>query len=106
MDNLAIIVFVALQAIALSHGVRRGPGLWTRDGQAAMTAIPLPPHADARRTALLALYAALHEHVEQLDGRVREVTAEHRSASLLMTHPGVGPVTALATRSKRRNSAR
>jgi len=87
----------ALQAIALSHGVRRGSSLWTRDGLAALTAVTLPPHASARRTALLSVYASLEEEVEQLDARVREVAAERGSASLLMTHPGVGPVTALAT---------
>jgi hypothetical protein len=38
----------ALQAIALGHGVRRGQGLWTRDGQAALAAITLPPYTDAR----------------------------------------------------------
>ena len=87
----------ARQAIALSHGVRRGPALWTRDGHAAMTASTLPPQTDARRTALLAWYASLHDQVEQLDARGRAVAAERHSASLLMTHPGVGPVTALAT---------
>src|SRR5205085_1002821 len=60
----------ALQAIALGHGLRRGQGLWTRDGQAALSAITLPPNADARRTALLALYASLNDEVEQLDARV------------------------------------
>src|SRR2546422_8323823 len=57
----------ALQAIALSHGVRRGSSLWTRDGLAALTAVTLPPHASARRTALLSVYASLEEEVEQLD---------------------------------------
>ena len=54
------------------------------------------PEQEARRTALLSVYASLEEEVEQLDARVREVAAERGSASLLMTHPGVGPTTALA----------
>ena len=54
-------------------------------------------YTDARRTALLALYASLNDEVNQLDARVGEVAAARHSASLLMTHPGVGPVTALAT---------
>jgi len=87
----------ALQAIALGYGLRRGQGLWTRAGQAALSAITLPPNADARRTALLALYASLNDEVEQLDARVGEIAAARHSASLLMTHPGVGPVTGLAT---------
>ena len=34
----------ALQAIALGHGVRRRRALWSRDGQAMLAALPLPPH--------------------------------------------------------------
>jgi transposase len=87
----------ALQAMALSHGVRRGHTLWNRDGQAAVAALPLLPHAAERRTALLALYHSLHEQVERLDDRVSQAAARRASALGLMTHPGVGPVTALAT---------
>jgi transposase len=87
----------ALQAMALSHGVRRGHALWNRDGQAAVAALPLQPHAAERRTALLALYRSLDEQVAGLTARVHEVAGGRPGARLLMTHPGVGPVTALAT---------
>ena len=87
----------ALQAIALAHGLRRGPGLWSYDGQAKMAFMPLPPHASLRRSALQAIYRHMEEEIEKLTVQVAE-QAEHRSgAQLLMTHPGVGPVTALAT---------
>lgn len=33
----------ALQAIALANGLRRGPGLWSYDGQAKIAFLPLPP---------------------------------------------------------------
>jgi transposase len=33
----------ALQAIALANGLRRGPSLWSYDGQAKMAFLPLPP---------------------------------------------------------------
>ena len=46
----------ALQAIAMSHGLRRGATLWSRDGQATLAALPLPPHATHRRNELVALY--------------------------------------------------
>jgi transposase len=87
----------ALQAIALSHGVRRGPTLWSRDGQAGLASLPLPPHAAHRRSELQALYQHLDEQVEQLDDRVKSAAVQRARATVLMTHPGVGPVTALAT---------
>jgi len=87
----------ALQAIALGHGVRRGPTLWSRDGQAVLASLPLPPHAAHRRSELQALYQHLEEQVDQLDDRVEDAAAQRARATWLMTHPGVGPVTALAT---------
>jgi transposase len=87
----------ALQAIALANGLRRGPGLWSYDGQAKIAFLPLPPHASYRRSTLQAEYRDLEEEIERLTAQVAE-QAEHRlGARLLMTHPGVGPVTALAT---------
>ena len=86
-----------LQAIALGHGVRRGPTLWSRDGQAVLSSVPLPPHAAHRRNELQALYQDLDAQVDQLDERVKDAAAQRPRATLLMTHPGVGPVTALAT---------
>jgi transposase len=87
----------ALQAIALSHGMRRGHKLWNQDGQAAIAALPLPPHASHRRDALHALARHLDEQVGRLDERVTHEAGGRPGATLLMTHPGVGPVTALAT---------
>lgn len=87
----------ALHAIALGHGIRRGPTLWSRDGQAMLAALPLPPHAAHRRSELQALYQQLDAHVDQLGDRVKYAAAQRSRAMLLMTHPGVGAVTALAT---------
>jgi len=87
----------ALQAIAMSHGVRRGRTLWSRAGQAVLAELPLPPHAAHRRGELVALYQHLAAQVDQLDDRVRAAAEPRPGATLLMTHPGVGPVTALAT---------
>ena len=87
----------ALQGMALSHGLRRGPTLWSRAGQAALAALPLSPHAAHRRSELVALYQHLAAQVDQLDTRVVEAVLLRVAATRLMTHPGVGPVTALAT---------
>jgi transposase len=87
----------ALHAIALGEGVRRGATLWSHDGQAVLASLPLAPHAAHRRDELQALYRYLDAHVDQLDDRVKDAATQRPRATLLMTHPGVGPVTALAT---------
>jgi transposase len=87
----------ALHAIALAHGVRRGHALWNREGQATLASLPLPPHTAHRRSELQALYQHLEKHIDRLDERVQQVAHERARVTLLMTHPGVGPVTALAT---------
>ena len=87
----------ALQAIALANGLRRGPGLWSYDGQAKIAFLPLPPHASYRRSALQALYRSMEEEIDNLTQQVAEQAEQRSGARRLMTHPGVGPVTALAT---------
>ncbi len=87
----------ALQAIALANGLRRGPGLWSYDGQAKIAFLPLLPHASYRRSALQVMYRKMEEEIENLTQQVAEQAGQRSGARLLMTHPGVGPVTALAT---------
>ena len=87
----------AVQAIALSHGLRRGSSLWSQAGQHRIASLPLPPYAAQRRTALLSLYRHLQEQIEELDRQAEELAWQRPSARRLMTHPGVGPITALAT---------
>jgi transposase len=87
----------ALQAMALTNGLRRGRSLWSQEGQDAIASLPLGPHAAHRRTALQALYRELDADINALDKRVLEQALERPEARRLMTHPGVGPVTALAT---------
>ena len=86
-----------LQAIALNHAIRKGRGLWSQAGQRALRALPLPPYSRQRRDELLSLYGQLHKRIEQLDRQVEEQAKQRSQARRLLTHPGVGPVTALAT---------
>ena len=86
-----------LQSMALTHGLRRGRSLWSQAGQDELRALPLAPHASQRRAALLSLYPRLQESIDQLNRQVSERTQQRPDARRLMTHPGVGPVTALAT---------
>jgi transposase len=87
----------ALQAIALANGLRRGPSLWSYDGQAKIAFLPLLPHASYRRSMLQGMYRKMEAEIENLTQQVAEQAEQRSGARLLMTHPGVGPVTALAT---------
>jgi len=87
----------ALQAMALANGLRRGSSLWTPAGQQAIASLPLSPHAAYRRDELQALYVKFATEIEKLNQRVEQQAWERSGARLLMTHPGVGPITALAT---------
>src|ERR1700745_1431955 len=87
----------ALQSIALANGLRRGTALWSQDGQSRIASLPLKPHTAYRRSELQAMYEKFEAEIEKLNQRVEEQASERPGARLLMTHPGVGPVTALAT---------
>jgi len=86
-----------LQAIALANGLRRGSSLWTQAGQQAIASLPLSPHAAYRRNELQAMYVKFEAEIKKLNQRVEQQARERSGARLLMTHPGVGPITALAT---------
>ena len=49
-----------------------------------------------RREDLLQLLKELDGQIQPLDQAVKQAAEQHRQAQLLMTQPGVGPVTALA----------
>jgi transposase len=86
-----------LQAIALNHALRQGHALWSAGGQRPLEALPLPPYTSQRRDELLALYAQLQKRIQELDQEVEGQARQRPQARRLLTHPGVGPVTALAT---------
>src|SRR5436190_7584150 len=86
-----------LQAIALNHALRQGSALWSQAGQAAMQALPLPLYTSQRRNELLLLCVQLQKRIQELDKEVEAQAQQRPQARRLLTHPGVGPVTALAT---------
>jgi transposase len=90
-------VQLSLQALALSHGLRRGHALWTRAGQHTLRELPLAAHAREQRDTLLALYPQLQGPIDDLDRQVEKQAQQRPHSQRLMTHPGVGPITALAT---------
>jgi transposase len=85
-----------LQAMALSHGVQKKYKLWTKAGRAELEQLPLLPYAAERRKRLLEGLDGLEAEISELDRRVAEEARQRPEAVRLMTHPGVGSVTALA----------
>jgi transposase len=59
--------------------------------------LSLPSYTSQRRDALLRLYVQLQRRIQELDGQVEKEVQQRPQALRLLTHPGVGPVTALAT---------
>ena len=86
-----------LQAVALNHGLRRQGGLWTKAGLKRLEDLPVGEGTKWRRQDLLRLLHQLDAWIEGLDERLKLEIARRPAAQRLMTHPGVGPLTALAT---------
>ena len=85
-----------LQAMALSQGVQKKRRLWTKAGREELEQLPLLRYAAERRKRLLQALDGLEAEIRELDRRVAEEAGQRPEAVRLMTHPGVGPVTALA----------
>jgi len=85
-----------LQAMALGQGVCRRKKLWNTRGRAELERLPLDRWAHRRRAELLQLLDHLDQSIGELHGAVEQQARQHPDAVLLMTHPGVGPVTSLA----------
>jgi transposase len=85
-----------LQAIALNEGIQRKERLWSKAGRTQLEALPLPTWTARRRQDLLALLDQLTAHIEQLSHAIEQEGKQRPEVLLLMTHPGVGPITALA----------
>jgi transposase len=86
-----------LQAMALSFGLRRRTRLWSERGQEELQKIPLREGMGRRRSDLVQLVRQLDTWVKELDRRIEQEVARREDAQRLMTHPGVGPLTALGT---------
>jgi transposase len=85
-----------LQALALNQGVQRKWKLWSKVGRKQLESLPLLPWASRRRAELLQLLDQLEGSIGALDRAVAEQAQARPAARRRMTHPGVGPVTALA----------
>jgi transposase len=85
-----------LQHLALNQGVQKKRRLWSEAGQKALLELPLRPWASRRREDLLSVKRMLDRPIAELDQALAQAAAQNEQARLLMTQPGVGPVTSMA----------
>jgi len=85
-----------LQALAMNEGYRWKRKLFSEPGRAQLEKLPLAPWASRRRQELLELLDRLNPTIEELTAAAEQEAKKRPEALRLMTHPGVGPLTALA----------
>ena len=85
-----------LQAVALNEGLRCKKRLWRQGGRQTLESFQLAPWASRRRRELLELLDRLNPAIAELNQAVEQEAEKCPQAKRLMTHPGVGALTALA----------
>ncbi len=85
-----------LQHLAMNQGVTKKRKLWSKAGEKVLRELPLKPWASRRREDLFQLREMLNGQIDLLDRSVVEVAEKNEKARLLMTQPGVGPITSMA----------
>jgi len=85
-----------LQALAMNEGKRWKKKLWSEKGRAELEKLALAPWASRRRQELLELLDRIDPIIQELTTAAEQEARKRPEVSRLMTHPGVGPLTALA----------
>src|SRR5215467_13179697 len=85
-----------LQAIAINEGLRCKKRLWRGGGRQQLESFRLAPWANRRRQDLLELLDRLRRTIAELGQAIEQEAENCPEARRLMTHPGVGALTALA----------
>jgi transposase len=85
-----------LHVVALNEGLRRKKALWRPAGRSELESLVLAPWASRRRQDLLDVLDQLTPKVQELTRALEEEVEKRPVTRRLMTHPGVGPLTALA----------
>lgn len=86
----------AVQSLALGRGLRLRQALFTRKGRERLAGLALPPLEADRLRQSLELVDEFGARVRAMDAALESRAAASARAARLRTHPGVGPVTALA----------
>jgi len=85
-----------LQAVALNEGLRCKKRLWREQGRGQLESFRLAPWASRRRQDLLKLLDGLDPMIVELSQAIEQEVEKSPEAQRLRTHPGVGPLTAMA----------
>ena len=85
-----------LQALALNQGLQKKGKLWSQAGREQLRALELAPWAAKRRADLLRWLEQFEAETRQLQQQIAQQANQRSEAVRLMSHPGVGPITALA----------
>jgi len=85
-----------LHVVPLNEGLLRKKALWRPAGRKELESIALAPWASRRRQDLLDLLDQLTPKIQELTRALEEEVEKRPVTRRLMTHPGVGPLTALA----------
>src|SRR5579862_6784257 len=85
-----------LQAVALNEGLRCKKRLWREQGREQLESFRLARWASRRRHDLLELLDRLNPTIAELSQAIEQEVEKCPEAQRLMTHPGVGSLTALA----------
>src|SRR5215467_3176162 len=84
-----------LQALAMNENKCWKGKLWSDAGRTALEKLPLAFWASRRRQELLELLDRMNPTIEELTAAAAQEAKKRPEALRLMTHPGVGPLTAL-----------
>ena len=85
-----------LQAVAINEGVRYKKRLWREAGRKQLESLPLAPWASRRRQDLLEVLDRINPTIAELTQAIEDEAEKCCEARRLMTHPGVGALTAVA----------
>src|SRR5258708_17786038 len=85
-----------LHAIARNEGVQRRSRLWSKQGRAQLESFALDRWRARRRHDLLELFDQLTPQIAELSQAIEQEAERRPEVQRLRTHPGVGPIPALA----------
>src|SRR5437879_5033403 len=85
-----------LQHLAMNQGITKKRKLWSKAGEKVLRELPLKPWTSRRREDLFRIREMLNGQIDLLDRAVEEAAEKNERAKLLMTQPGVGPITSMA----------
>jgi len=89
-------IMTQLQAAALNEGLRYKKKLWRESGRQQLESLPLAPWASRRRRDLLEVLDRINPTIAELTRAIEQQAEKCPDAQRLMTHPGVGALTAIA----------